>query len=413
MSGADRGWSGSDDSYRSTYDKSNDDSWSAYDRSSSSGTSRTSYTPDTGSTSSYRTSSYHTSTYTPDPPRSSYYAPSPTVAPRAMTHAYAPRFDTDAKPLSSSKKNAIIVALDMTGSMSSWLPELFKFLPLLHQEASKLLNGDTEILFVTFGDYITDDEVNTVQFGSGPELDQYLTALNVTKGGGGNSCESPEIALDYVDRYVDLSASQNVYTFIVTDEGVPSVVSREGFRTSCPKLSPGESRTTKQLISDYRIKSDLAVIFGSIGYGEYTQKDMKASWAAVLGQTPLLPLERANLIVEVMLAYIAKKNGKMDAFTKAYDDRRGDTTYGDVNLKTVMKTVALVPDGAIATPTVTKGTKSLIPTGTKSLDSAAATPSPATVVAPKIDLVIDRGGVTPAPKTATVAASGKGTKSLM
>ncbi len=411
MSGADRNWSGSDDSYKSTYDKSSDDSWSAYDRGTSSRTSRTAHNPTTGGTSSYSTSRYSTSHYTDSARHSSYYSPTPTVAPRAMTNSIHTYVDTTARAISSSKKNAIIVALDMTGSMASWLPEVFKFLPLLHQEASKLLNGDTEILFVTFGDYITNDTVDAVNFGSGPELDTHLAALNVGKSGGGNNCESPEIALDYIDRYVNLTASQNVYTFVVTDEGVPPVVSRTGFAVCCPALSPGDSRKTKQLISDLRIKTDIAVIFGSIGYSGSEQEVMRKSWTDVLGQTPLLELERANLIVEVMLAYIAKKNGKMDAFTEAYDDRRGTTTYGAVNLKSVMNTVAIVPDSPVVTPApVNGGTKSLIATGTKSLDSSTAK---TTVVVPKIDLVIDRGVVTPAPKAATIAASAKGTKSLI
>ncbi len=419
--GNDGSWGSSDNSRSSS-----DDSWSAYDRPSSSDTSRSRTTSYDRGTSSYdypppstsysRSSSYDTGF---DPPTakgiytSTYAAPTRTTSTRSVDMSAVRSLNIKAKSLSSSMKNVIIVAIDMTGSMSSWLGEFFKFLPLLHNQASGLLGGDTEILFVTFGDFISYDEVNAVDFGSGPELDTYLTALNNIKGGGANAVESAEMALDYIDRYVDLSKSQNVYTFVVTDEGVADVVSRRGFEISCPNLPAGDSRSTKDLIASLRIKTDLAVIFGSIGYSADAQESMKKTWQNVLGQLSLLPLERANLVVEVMLAYIAKKNHKMDAFTKAYDDRRGDTAYGAENLRTVMRTVALVPD-APSHRTATTSTKSLVP-GTKSLttDSGTAAVAASAAASPKIDLVLDKGTVVAAPTKAAPRTTVRATKSLI
>jgi len=418
--GDDGSWGGGSSSSRS----SSDDSWSAYDRPSSySSRSRTtSYdrgtsTYDDTPKSTYSGSRSYDTGFDPPAPKSAYtstYTTSTrTTSTRSVDMRAVSHLDISAKPLSSSKKNVIIAAIDMTGSMSSWLEEFFKFLPTLHNQASSLLGGETEILFVTFGDFLTDDEVNVVDFGSGPELDTHLTALNVRKGGGSNSIESPEMALDYIDRYIDLSKSQNIYTFVVTDEGIADTVSRRGFQVSCPNLAPGDTRLTKDLIASLRIKTEIAVIFGSIGYSSYTQEGMKKTWQDVLGQTPLLPLERANLVVEVMLAYIAKKNNKMDAFTKAYDDRRGTTTYGAENLSTVMKTVALVPD-APSHRTVTTSTKSLIP-GTKSLstDSGTAAIAASATSGPKIDLVLDKGTVVAAPTKAVARTVAKSTKSLL
>lgn len=337
MSGA-IGWGGndrvSDDSYSRRVD---DDAWGGY----------------TGGAPSQRAQSRVAS-------RPAYQAQSQVYAPKSV--AYVAPVDTAAKPLKSSKKNALIVGIDMTGSFSSWHEEIYKYVALLHKEVSELLKGDTEILFLSFGDAVSNDKIRVCDFGCDQTLDTYLAQIKVGMGGGGNQVESSEIVLDYIDRYVDVSASQNVYVFIMTDEGILKTVSPRDFKTCCPNLAEGETRSTVDVIRSLRIKADVSCIFGSSGsYGAGATVSMEQSWRDVLGEIGYLSLDRASLCVEVMLAHIAKRVGKLDLFTQAYNARRGGTVYGTQNLATVMKSVALANPTAVKAPTqIGPGTRSLI-----------------------------------------------------
>jgi len=286
-----------------------------------------------------------------------------------------PDIDVSIKNVSSSKENVILIGLDVTGSMKEWIPEIFKFLPLLHAEASLMLSGDTEILFASFGDGEYGDKLLTAPFGSDKTLDSYLTAVRTAANGGGNYVETPESFLYYVDKYVDLTASKQVFTFVVTDEGIKKNFSARSWESMTGTKFTGEEFLNSDLIRRLRLKTDVATIFSNSN--SYYQGDvdyMRKSWQEILPEGSLLEMARANLVVETMLAFIATRVNKMDVFKTQYADRRGGTQYGQENLNTVLKSVSLVPPvgGISPTKNIAPGTKSLTAAlGTKSLVSSA------------------------------------------
>lgn len=283
--------------------------------------------------------------------------------------------DVSIKNVSSTKENVILIGLDVTGSMREWIPEIFKFLPLLHAEASLMLSGETEILFASFGDGEHYDKLLTAPFGSDKTLDSYLAAVRTSANGGGNYVETPESFLYYVDKYVDLTASKQVFTFVVTDEGIKKNFSARSWESMTGTSFIREEFSNSELVRRLRLKTDVATIFSSSNaYYANDVVHMRNSWAEILPEGSLLEMARANLVVETMLAFIAARVNKMDVFKTQYADRRGGTQYGQENLNTVLRSVSLVPPvgGISPTKNIAPGTKSLTAAlGTKSLVASA------------------------------------------
>lgn len=294
-----------------------------------------------------------------------------TAATQSRVVDTTPNVDVSIKNVSSTKENVILIGLDVTGSMREWIPEIFKFLPLLHAEASLMLSGETEILFASFGDGEHGDKLLTAPFGSDKTLDSYLTAVRTSANGGGNYVETPESFLYYVDKYVDLTASKQVFTFVVTDEGIKKNFSARSWELMTGASFIGEEFLNSELIRRLRLKTDIATIFSSSNaYYANDVANMRKSWTEILPEGSLLEMARANLVVETMLAFIAARVNKMDVFKTQYADRRGGTQYGQENLNTVLRSVSLVPPvgGISPTKNIAPGTKSLTAAlGTKSL----------------------------------------------
>jgi hypothetical protein len=171
-----------------------------------------------------------------------------TAATQSRVVDTTPNVDVSIKNVSSTKENVILIGLDVTGSMREWIPEIFKFLPLLHAEASLMLSGETEILFASFGDGEHGDKLLTAPFGSDKTLDSYLTAVRTSANGGGNYVETPESFLYYVDKYVDLTASKQVFTFVVTDEGIKKNFSARSWELMTGTSFIGEEFSNSELI---------------------------------------------------------------------------------------------------------------------------------------------------------------------
>ena len=97
------------------------------------------------------------------------------------------------KVISTQSANPIVVAVDVTGSMSSWPYEIFDRLPLLYQTLSQY-RPDVEISFVAIGDATCDQyPLQVCDFARGIALEDQLKGLYGEGGGGGSVKESYEL----------------------------------------------------------------------------------------------------------------------------------------------------------------------------------------------------------------------------
>jgi hypothetical protein len=122
------------------------------------------------------------------------------------------------------QSNAIIISLDVTGSMGRVVRGIHGDLPHLHE----LLLGhkyipDPQILFMAVGDATCDQAPLQVgQFESDNRMDQNLENMILEGGGGGQKTESYELALYVAGRHTSIDCwekrKQKGYLFMIGDE---------------------------------------------------------------------------------------------------------------------------------------------------------------------------------------------------
>ncbi len=129
------------------------------------------------------------------------------------------------KQVSSSTANPLIVAVDVTGSMSSWPAEIFDRLPLLFNTLCQY-REDLEVCFAAIGDARCDQwPLQVTTFASGFDLEQLLGSL-YGEGGGGDAPEDYGLFAHWVNTHVQVPNAQDpfliVYGDITMHEKVPS-----------------------------------------------------------------------------------------------------------------------------------------------------------------------------------------------
>ena len=136
--------------------------------------------------------------------------------------------DSDEHPDS----NAILISLDVTGSMTKVLRQIHKDLPHLHE----LLLGHKyvphpQIMFAAVGDATCDRvPLQVGQFESDNRMDKNLENMILEGGGGGQKTESYELALYIAARHTSIDCwekrGRKGYLFIIGDEAAYPYVRR-------------------------------------------------------------------------------------------------------------------------------------------------------------------------------------------
>lgn len=270
---------------------------------------------------------------------------------------YKSRVEVDVSPtrdFKSTAANVIIVATDVTGSLRNWRTEIFKFLPLLYKEAQQYLGEDLEVMFIAYGDVQYGDRIEVTTFGRGQVLDTHLTSLYKDADGGGNAAESSEVVAYFLHEKVNTSSAKNVYTFFVTDEKCQAQVAAQDVSNGLGLLLNPELRDTKSLFRRLLARMEVFVVFAETGSYDSTIK--KSAWVfadwwrGMIGDHRVCPMPRANLVVETMLAVVAKTTGQLKVYNKNYGSRRAETQYGGVNKSHVDRSIAFVQGPGPSTP---------------------------------------------------------------
>ena len=131
------------------------------------------------------------------------------------------------KRISSSSKNPLVVAVDVTGSMSTWPAEIFDRLPLLFNTLSQY-RSDLEICFAAIGDAACDAwPLQVTTFASGFDLEQLLGAL-YGEGGGGDAPESYGLFAEWVRTHVEVpNVEEPPFLIVFGDIGMHPKVPRQ------------------------------------------------------------------------------------------------------------------------------------------------------------------------------------------
>lgn len=284
--------------------------------------------------------------------------------------AAASPVDLSPKDLVAESDNVLIVSMDVTGSMGAWRHEIYQRMPLLYKEAQTLLGQSLAILFIAFGDVKFGDRIWVTKFGAGPELDGLLDSLPRSASGGGDGEESPELVALYLSQRVDVSRARNVYFWTITDESPAEMIDPHFAQHVGVQVPPSAVRTTKVVFDALALKMRPFVVLKRTEISSYDPNRIRGTWERTVGPERVLPLDDGRRVVDVMLAVVAKTTGQTAAFTAALQTRQGGTKFGAVNIDTVQRSVALVPDGAAPLQLPVARSKCLLPDGAAPMTAA-------------------------------------------
>jgi hypothetical protein len=248
---------------------------------------------------------------------------------------YSKRNSPDSKLVSTVNKiietqseNPIVIAVDVTGSMSTWPASIFDRLPLLYQTLANY-KQDLEISFAAIGDATCDNYPLQVNgFAKGPALDDNLRALCAEGGGGGQHMESYELFGYYMNSSnVLVPKAKSPFLIIFGDEGFyenihPDQVKHyigHDIQSPMDSLAMWKSLSTK--FDTYLLHKP---------YSDSLDKTIIAQWSDALGPQKIIQLYDEERAVDVAIGLIARRWGKYDDFSKNISARHDSTDISAV-----------------------------------------------------------------------------------
>lgn len=230
--------------------------------------------------------------------------------------------DSAAHPTS----NAIMVWLDVTGSMGTVVGTIHSKLPtLMGILTRKAYIPDPQILFGAIGDATTDlSPLQVGQFESGDEMEGDLSNFHIERGGGGQSPpqESYELAAYVGARKTSIDClekrGKKGYCFIIGDERpYPEIQKSIIDRLIGPELEANIS--TQKIFEELQEKY---VTFFILPEGASHGRDMatlRDVWSAYVNPEHILLLPDANAAAELIATQIGLYEGSTDLDTAAKD----------------------------------------------------------------------------------------------
>ncbi len=229
--------------------------------------------------------------------------------------------------------NAIITALDVTGSMGRIVDNMARVqLKTLFEEihARKPVIGP-QLMFMGIGDALYDRApLQVSQFESDMRIGEQLINLWLEKGGGGNACESYQLPLLFAATRTSIDCfekrGQKGFLFTVGDEKPPAVLTAAEIRKTFGDDAEARDYTTQELLD--MAERSYHVFHVIVDEGEYARSNpggVDAAWRDLLGQRAL-HLKDHTKLAEVIVSAIQITQGDLTP------DEVASTWTGDTSL---------------------------------------------------------------------------------
>ena len=210
---------------------------------------------------------------------------------------------------------AIIIGLDVTGSMDPILAETVKNLGTLVTEIHQRLPvPDPHIMFMGIGDVEAGDRypLQVTQFEADIRIAEQLTKLYVERGGGGNNYESYALAWYFAAKHTKIDCfnkrRKKGFIFTVGDEQpTPYLKSSDLNRImTCPET---KTFTQEELVAS--VSENYNIFHLIIEEGNYCRghrDQVVSAWNKVIGQHAR-PVADHTKIAEIIVSILQKESG--------------------------------------------------------------------------------------------------------
>ena len=237
--------------------------------------------------------------------------------------------------VSTEARSPLVIVVDGTGSMGEFPEVIFKKLPLLDLGIEDYLE-DCEISFAMIGDAAGDKYALQVQnFTKGKGLVESLNKLVIEKGGGGNECESYDLAAAYYARNCEMPKATKPVLIYVSDEGIYSTLNKDWAKDHA-KVDIEKAIKTRELFDELKSKFSVYCIRKHYGGGvdgeQMTGSNLAIhkQWQEYVGADRIAILNDPNRIVDVIFGLVAHETGKKEFFEEEINFRQTPEQVAEV-----------------------------------------------------------------------------------
>eukprot|EP01012_Entosiphon_sulcatum_P005840 TRINITY_DN12692_c0_g1_i1.p1 TRINITY_DN12692_c0_g1~~TRINITY_DN12692_c0_g1_i1.p1 ORF type:complete len:309 (+),score=82.57 TRINITY_DN12692_c0_g1_i1:56-928(+) len=230
-----------------------------------------------------------------------------------------PQLCPKGRALTCATEDAIVVAIDVTGSMGMFPRIMFDKLPMFYGQI--MMQGylkNPSISFAAIGDVDCDRApLQVTEFSQGAAIDDQIGRIWV-EGGGGDAPESYEYAAYYYNRTKFTNLTDKAFFFITGDEVCKHVTPEKAHKFLGDDIK--QAPTNKEIFKELRKR--FHVFFLCKCGGEIPRKVLDC-WAPLVGEEHILPLVDPKACVDTMLGAIAvaSQSRTIDAYVKDMRDR--------------------------------------------------------------------------------------------
>lgn len=228
------------------------------------------------------------------------------------------------------RSHAIIVALDVTGSMGVLAETLVrKGVGVLVEELiARKPVADPHLMIMGVGDAGYDDApLQVTQFETDIRIAEQLEKVYIEHGGGGNNYESYTLPWYFAALHTAIDCyekrGKKGYLFTVGDENPPPRLSAEDILEFIGDGQQGDM-DTKDLLA--LVSQRYEIFHLVVTEGDYASANLDkvmSSWRSVLGQR-VLPLRDHTKLAEVIVSAIEVNEGRaIDTVAKSWDGSTG------------------------------------------------------------------------------------------
>ncbi len=234
--------------------------------------------------------------------------------------------DSDEHP----KSNAIIVGLDVTGSMGMLAEVMAKkgLGTLIEQINDRKPVPDPAILIMAIGDARWDNApLQVTQFESSNVLVEQLEKIFVEHGGGGNMTESYDLPWYFAAQHTSIDCfekrNKKGYLFTIGDEQAPAGLDQDHIKRFIGDTAEREYSAKELLEMAQRMYHVFHIVAEEGDYATHAKKAVYDSWRKLLGQN-VRALSDHTKLAEVIVSIIQIMEGEDNKAVAASWD--GDTS---------------------------------------------------------------------------------------
>lgn len=220
--------------------------------------------------------------------------------------------DSEANP----ESNAIIIGLDVTGSMGMIAEHIAKngLGTLVEGILDRQPVSDPHIMMMAIGDIFCDSApLQVTQFEADIRIAEQLTDLWLEGGGGGNSFESYDLPWAFAARKTQIDCfkkrGKKGYIFTMGDENPPEAPTNKSLNETIGAGGQGDS-TSKQLLIEAQVTYNVFHLIVEEGsFARRALSTVKQNWDKLLGKK-VICLNDYNYVAEVIISVIEVNEGK-------------------------------------------------------------------------------------------------------